>query len=69
MPTYLYKHTPAEALSYTIGCQDEFEIHQSIKEDALTECPTCGAKVTRLIAGNVSVTWKGGSPPTPRNYS
>jgi len=63
MPTYLYKH-----VKKTEFCQPEFEINQFIKEDAHTKCPFCGNAVERLIAGNVSVTWKQGKP-TPKVYS
>jgi len=45
---------------YTYHCDNcgDFEIKRSIHEDALTACPTCGAKIYQLF-GNVSVLWKG----------
>lgn len=63
MPTYLYDH-----VNKTEFCQPEFEIEQNIKEDAHVKCPFCGNQVKRLIAGNISVTWKSGAP-TPKVYS
>lgn len=50
MPTYEYQ------------CQKcgPFEIWQSIKDNALTLCPTCGSKVERLISANVGFVLKGG---------
>ncbi len=50
MPTYEYR------------CESEdkvFEYFQSMKDDALTECPTCKGKVTRLISRNVGIMFKG----------
>lgn len=45
MPTYEYR------------CEKcgPFEQWQSIKEDALTACPKCGAKVERLISSGVGL--------------
>lgn len=66
MPTYVYLHTDEEEY-YPELCfhPKEFEYDQKITEDALTECPHCGVPVKRLIAGGVSVNWKGQGPPTP----
>src|SRR5258708_3613411 len=49
MPTYQYK------------CEKcgPFEIWQSIKDNALSACPTCGSKVQRLISSNVGFVFKG----------
>lgn len=49
MPTYEYQ------------CKKcgHFEIWQSIKDDALAACPTCGSKVERLISANVGFVLKG----------
>jgi len=49
MPTYEYR------------CQScgKFEHWQSIKDDPLTTCPTCGQPVTRLISNNVNIIFKG----------
>jgi len=46
MPIYEYAH---EGKPCKLG--QEFDYHQSMKDDALSECPECGAKVTRLISG------------------
>lgn len=62
MPTYLYEHTEDSE-----ECEKEFNIEQSILDDALTVCPDCGLKVKRLIAGGVSAVWKGGAP-TSKSY-
>jgi predicted nucleic acid-binding Zn ribbon protein len=64
MPCYLYEHrvkNPKE------DCElgQEFEIEQNIKENAYRFCPKCNMPVKRLIAGGVSVNWKGSGPPTP----
>ena len=32
------------------GCEDRFEIKQSMKDDPLTTCPRCGKRVQRLIS-------------------
>ncbi|MEA1960141.1 MAG: zinc ribbon domain-containing protein [Bacillota bacterium] len=50
MPVYDYKCEKC-------GC---FEKTQRITEDALTECPTCGGPVQRLISKNVGIVFKGG---------
>lgn len=49
MPTYDYR------------CEKcgNFEYQQSIKDQALTECPSCGNKVERLISNNVGIIFKG----------
>ncbi len=49
MPTYEYKCEK---------CGD-FELWQSIKDDALKSCPKCGSKVERLISANVGFVFKG----------
>lgn len=36
-----------------------FEKMQRITEPALTECPTCGGKVQRVISKNVGIVFKG----------
>jgi len=36
-----------------------FEIFQSIKDDALKECPTCGGPVKRLIGTGAGLIFKG----------
>lgn len=49
MPTYEYK------------CEKcgKFEHWQSIKDDPLASCPTCGCPVKRLISNNVNIIFKG----------
>lgn len=49
MPTYEYKCEK---------CGD-FETWQSIKDNAMTACPTCGSKVERQISANVGFVFKG----------
>ena len=50
MPTYEYKCK---------SCEKEFDVVQSIMEDALTVCPTCEGAVQRLISRNVGIQFKG----------
>jgi len=51
MPTYEYKCE---------NCNYEFEIMQSIKDDALTKCPECGKKkLKKVISGGAGVIFKG----------
>ncbi|HJT25121.1 MAG TPA: zinc ribbon domain-containing protein [bacterium] len=49
MPTYEYQ------------CEKcgHFELWQSIKDNALATCPTCGSKVQRLLSANVGFVLKG----------
>ncbi len=49
MPTYEYQ------------CEKcgHFELWQSIKDNALAACPTCGSKVERLLSANVGFVLKG----------
>jgi putative FmdB family regulatory protein len=46
MPVYEYEHQDKPCQQGRI-----FEIVQSIKDDRLEICPTCGGKITRLISG------------------
>jgi putative FmdB family regulatory protein len=46
MPVYEYEHT--EKVSCPKG--QAFELQHSIKDDALTACPECGARIRRLIS-------------------
>ncbi len=47
MPTYVYEATdPAAAHDC---CRRGFEVVQHLDEKPLTACPTCGAKVCRVI--------------------
>ncbi len=51
MPTYEYKCT---------ACDFRFEAFQSIKEDPVKRCPTCGEdKVERLISAGGGLLFKG----------
>lgn len=49
MPVYDYR-------CENCGC---FEKMQKITEEALSECPSCGGKVQRLISKNVAIVFKG----------
>lgn len=49
MPTYEYKCPKC----------GKFEFYQSIKDDPLASCPTCGSEVKRLISNNVNIIFKG----------
>ena len=48
MPTYHYRCPKC----------GKFTITQKITEKALTECPTCGAAVNRLIGKNINIIYK-----------
>lgn len=50
MPNYDYKCEKCGVL----------KIEHSIKQSALTECPQCGDKITRLIGKNVNIIYKTG---------
>ncbi len=45
MPTYIYKREDGS----------RFEIHQSMKDDALTHCPDTGQPVKRVITGGQEI--------------
>ncbi len=47
MPLYEYKVKPDH--DGCPHCRDGFTTEQSIKDDALTTCPKCGAPIERLI--------------------
>jgi len=49
MPTYSYKCS---------SCAHEFDIQQSINEDAKTACPECGGELQKVF-GKVGVSFKG----------
>ena len=46
---------------YEYQCEKcgHFELWQSIKDNALAACPTCGSKVQRLFSANVGFVLKG----------
>jgi putative FmdB family regulatory protein len=50
MPTYDY---------LCKDCGHEFEAIQSMKEDPLTECPSCHGSVKRLVGGGTGIIFKG----------
>ncbi len=50
MPTYEYKCEK---------CGNVFEELQSITDDPVKECPTCGGKVHRLIGAGAGLIFKG----------
>ena len=48
--------------TYDYACQDcghEFEAFQSMKDDPLSDCPSCEGKVKRLFGGGASIIFKG----------
>ncbi|MCC5874694.1 MAG: zinc ribbon domain-containing protein [Candidatus Sumerlaeia bacterium] len=47
MPVYEYQ--VAEGHDGCETCRDGFQILQSMKDDALTTCPECGAPIRKLI--------------------
>jgi putative FmdB family regulatory protein len=49
MPTYVYRREDGTT----------FEITQSIKDDAITTCPTTGQAVTRVISSGTGLIFKG----------
>jgi len=49
MPTYSYKCTK---------CAHEFDVQQSITDDAIATCPECEGKLQKVF-GKVGVTFKG----------
>ncbi len=49
MPTYEYKREDGSV----------FEIMQNMSDEPLTECPTTGQKVKRVITGGGGVVYKG----------
>ena len=50
------------------SCNHNFEIFQSIKEDALKLCPRCQKPIKRLITGGAGIIFKG-SGWTPKGNS
>ena len=50
MPTYGYK---CEECGY------DFEMFQSIKDDALKKCPECAGQVKRVISSGAGIIFKG----------
>jgi putative FmdB family regulatory protein len=51
MPTYEYRCK---------SCGDQLEVVQAFTDDALTDCPTCGAEgQLRKVFGNIGITFKG----------
>jgi len=61
MPTYTYTHIDSNKI--VRNCQShDFDVFQSIKEDALTQCPTCLKPVKKIITSAPSFTMQGGTP-------
>jgi len=50
MPTYEYECK---------SCSHNFEVFQSMSDQALSDCPECGKEVRRLIFGGAGVIFKG----------
>lgn len=51
MPTYDYECR---------GCETVFEVFQKMSDAPLTECPSCGGKVQRLLGAGAGLIFKGG---------
>lgn len=48
--------------TYDYVCQDcahEFEAFQSMKDDPLTDCPSCRGRVKRKVGGGTGIIFKG----------
>lgn len=50
MPTYDY---------VCLDCTHQFEAFQSMKDEPLTECPSCNGKVKRKVGGGTGIIFKG----------
>jgi putative FmdB family regulatory protein len=50
MPTYEYECTE---------CGHNFEAFQSMKDEPLRSCPSCGKSVRRVVSGGAGVIFKG----------
>jgi putative FmdB family regulatory protein len=50
MPTYEYE---------CASCGKDFDVFQSMSDDPLKVCPTCGGAVRRVINGGTGVIFKG----------
>jgi len=50
MPTYEYTCDK---------CKKNFDLFQSMKDEPIKKCPTCGGKVHRLIGGGSGIIFKG----------
>ncbi len=50
MPTYEY---------WCANCDTKHEIQQSMSDDTLTVCPSCGESTLRKLFNNVGVVFKG----------
>ena len=50
MPTYDY---------VCKDCGHEFEAFQSMKDDPLTDCPSCPGKIKRKVGGGTGIIFKG----------
>ena len=61
MPTYSYAHIGETPFECEFKMED-FEQVQSIKDEPLTECPSCDAKVKRIITSAPGFTMHGGTP-------
>ena len=46
MPIYEYKHTGKKGKD----CEDPFEVMQQMSDEPLTECPTCGKPVEKILS-------------------
>ena len=48
MPTYEYQ--AVDTVSACAKCRERFEVRQSMRDDALTACPSCGRPVQRMVS-------------------
>ena len=48
MPVYVYE--AADPKKTCRHCRQRFEVKQSIRDDALYQCPECGNAITRVIS-------------------
>lgn len=65
MPTYVYETIPKDPDEQP----RQFEVTQSIKDDALTRHPETGLPVRRLISGGLGYLGKKGSGSEPNACS
>jgi putative FmdB family regulatory protein len=45
----IYEYQAVEAGAGCARCRERFEVRQSMREDALTVCPSCGKRIRRMI--------------------
>ena len=50
MPNYTYRCE---------SCEEQFDVIQMMSDAPVTECPTCGESVKRIIGRNIGIQFKG----------